>query len=69
MPAPLVAIVVLTALSAVLKLDVRHVADLGALPSSLPSFALPQVPLTFETLRILLPTRRRSRPSACWRAC
>ncbi len=54
-PAPLVAIVVLTALAAMLKLDVRHVADLGALPSSLPHLALPQVPLTFETLRILLP--------------
>ncbi len=54
-PAPLVAIVVLTVLTDFLKLDVRHVADLGALPSSLPHFALPQVPLTFETLRVLLP--------------
>ena len=53
-PAPLVAIIVLTALAAFLKLDVRHVADLGALPSSLPGFALPQVPFTFETFRILL---------------
>ncbi|GJD80840.1 sodium-independent anion transporter [Methylobacterium gregans] len=54
-PAPLVAIVVLTALTAALGLDVRRVADLGALPSALPHVALPQVPLTFETLRILLP--------------
>ncbi|GLS46923.1 SulP family inorganic anion transporter [Methylobacterium brachythecii] len=54
-PSPLVAIVVLTVITAVFHLDVRTVAHLGALPSTLPSFALPQVPLTFETLRILLP--------------
>lgn len=54
-PSPLVAILVLTALTAALGLDVRRVADLGALPSALPQFALPQVPFTFETLRILLP--------------
>lgn len=54
-PSPLVAIAVLTALTAVLGLDVRTVAHLGALPSALPSFALPDVPLTFETLRIILP--------------
>ena len=54
-PSPLVAIAVLTALTAALHLDVRTVSHLGALPSALPSFALPDVPLTFETLRILLP--------------
>ncbi|MEE7448013.1 sodium-independent anion transporter [Methylobacterium radiotolerans] len=54
-PAPLVAIAVLTAITAMFHLDVRTVAHLGALPSALPSFALPDVPLTLETLRILLP--------------
>ncbi|WCS22818.1 SulP family inorganic anion transporter [Methylobacterium sp. NMS14P] len=54
-PAPLVAIAVLTATTALFHLDVRTVAHLGALPSALPSFALPDVPLTLETLRILLP--------------
>jgi len=54
-PSPLVAIAVLTALTAWLGLDVRTVAHLGALPTTLPSFALPDVPLTFETLRIILP--------------
>jgi sulfate permease, SulP family len=54
-PSPLVAIVVLTALTALLGLDVRTVAELGALPSALPSFALPDVPLTLDTLRLLLP--------------
>ncbi|GEP10187.1 SulP family inorganic anion transporter [Methylobacterium gnaphalii] len=54
-PSPLVAIITLTLTTAIFHLDVRTVAHLGALPSTLPSFALPQVPLTFETLRILLP--------------
>ncbi len=54
-PSPLVAIVILTALSATLHLDVRTVANLGELPSTLPSFGLPQVPYTLETLRILVP--------------
>ncbi|MHA6645828.1 SulP family inorganic anion transporter [Mesorhizobium sp. A623] len=54
-PSPLVAIVVLTVVSLVFKLDVRAVADLGQLPTALPSFGVPEVPLTFETLRILLP--------------
>ncbi|MGH1588956.1 SulP family inorganic anion transporter [Methylobacterium phyllosphaerae] len=54
-PSPLVAIAVLTAITAVFHLDVRTVAHLGALPSSLPRFVLPDVPLTWETFRILLP--------------
>ncbi|MCJ2051344.1 SulP family inorganic anion transporter [Methylobacterium sp. J-070] len=54
-PSPLVAIAVLTAITALAHLDVRTVADLGALPSALPHFALPDVPPTWETLRILLP--------------
>jgi SulP family sulfate permease len=54
-PSPLVAIVVLTAIAMVLKLDVRRVGDLGELPSSMPLFFWPQVPWTFETLRIILP--------------
>ncbi|MCW8086264.1 SulP family inorganic anion transporter [Sabulicella glaciei] len=55
-PSPLVAIVVLTALAWALGLDVRTVGDMGQLPSSLPVFLLPDIPLTFETLRIILPT-------------
>jgi len=54
-PSPLVAIVVVTIVTAVLDLPVRTVANLGELPSALPSFALPDVPLTLETLRIILP--------------
>ncbi|TNC17667.1 SulP family inorganic anion transporter [Georgenia sp. 311] len=54
-PAPLVAIVVLTTASVVLGLDVPDVADQGELPDSLPSLFLPDVPLTLETLRIIGP--------------
>jgi SulP family sulfate permease len=55
-PSPLVAIVVLTAASIWLGLDVRTVGDMGQLPADLPLFLLPDVPLTLETLWIILPT-------------
>ncbi|MBZ9872299.1 SulP family inorganic anion transporter [Mesorhizobium sp. BR1-1-9] len=54
-PSPLVAIVVITIVGLALKLDVRTVASLGQLPTTLPSFGVPDVPLTLETLHILLP--------------
>ncbi|HEY4252497.1 MAG TPA: SulP family inorganic anion transporter [Roseomonas sp.] len=54
-PAPLVAIVLLTALSIAFGLPVHTVGDMGALPAELPNFLLPDVPLTFETLRIIAP--------------
>ncbi|MBU8537253.1 SulP family inorganic anion transporter [Falsiroseomonas tokyonensis] len=54
-PSPLVAIVVMTAAAIWLGLDVRTVGDMGALPSELPAFLLPDVPLSWETLRIILP--------------
>jgi SulP family sulfate permease len=55
-PSPLVAILVLSAISIGLGLQVHTVGDMGKLPEGLPSFALPQVPLTLETLRIIFPT-------------
>jgi SulP family sulfate permease len=54
-PSPLVAIVVLTIVALLLKLDIRTVGDMGELPDSLPVFLWPQVPLTLETLWIILP--------------
>ncbi len=51
----LVAIVVLTAVVIGFGVDVRSVGDMGQLPDSLPHFLIPDVPLTWETLRILLP--------------
>jgi SulP family sulfate permease len=54
-PSPLVCIVVLTAVSMILGMDLRTVGDMGALPDTLPVFLLPQIPLTLETLLIILP--------------
>ncbi|GAA4858208.1 SulP family inorganic anion transporter [Luteimonas vadosa] len=54
-PSPLVAIVLLTAVAIALQLDIRTVGDMGALPDSLPVFLFPEVPLTLETLWIILP--------------
>jgi SulP family sulfate permease len=55
MPSPLVTIVVLTVAAIALDLDIRTVGDMGQLPDSLPVFLLPDVPLDWETLRIVLP--------------
>jgi sulfate permease, SulP family len=54
-PSPLVTIVVLTAVSMALGLDIRTVGDMGELPDSLPAFLIPDVPFTFETFKIILP--------------
>lgn len=54
-PSPLVTIVVLTAVSMAMGLDIRTVGDMGELPSSLPVFLLPDVPLNWDTLMIILP--------------
>ena len=54
-PSPLVTIVVLTLVSVALGLDIRTVGDMGQLPDSLPVFALPDVPLDWRTLQIVLP--------------
>ncbi|MGV9007321.1 MAG: SulP family inorganic anion transporter, partial [Brevundimonas sp.] len=54
-PSPLIAIVVLSAFAVWQGLDVRTVGDMGAMPSTLPMFHLPQVPLTWETFSIIAP--------------
>lgn len=54
-PSPLVTIVVLTGVAMVLGLDIRTVGDMGQLPDSLPVFLLPDVPLNWHTLQIILP--------------
>ena len=54
-PSPLITIVVLTIVAIALDLDIRTVGDMGELPSSLPQFLVPDVPLTLETLQIIFP--------------
>ncbi|MEM7649545.1 MAG: SulP family inorganic anion transporter, partial [Cyanobacteria bacterium P01_A01_bin.70] len=51
-PSPLVAIVAITGFTIYGGITVPTV---GALPTALPGFALPQVPFTFDTLGIILP--------------
>ena len=43
-PAPLIAIVVLTAAMLVFKVHISNVGDAGELPTSLPTLVLPHVP-------------------------
>ncbi|GEL48467.1 sodium-independent anion transporter [Cellulomonas hominis] len=54
-PAPLVAIVVLTVVTVAFSVQVPQVRDEGALPDSLPALLFPDVPLNVETLRIIAP--------------
>ena len=54
-PAPLVAIVLTTAAAIVLAIKVPTVGDQGALPDSLPSLFVPDVPLNLQTLEIIAP--------------
>ncbi len=54
-PSPLVALAVMTLAAIALKLEVPTVGDMGELPTTLPLFSLPQVPLTLETLQIIFP--------------
>ena len=52
-PAPLLCVVVMTLIAWALALPVPRIADLGALPSGLPSFALPDVPFDLALLKII----------------
>ncbi len=54
-PSPLICIIVLTIATLSLGLDIRNVGDMGELPSTLPIFLLPDIPLNLETLWIILP--------------
>lgn len=54
-PAPLAAIVLLTAITAFAAIKVPTVGDKGALPDSLPGLLLPDVPWTWETLGLIAP--------------
>ena len=54
-PAPLVSIIIVTAAVVVFAINVPTVGDQGELPRSLPELFVPNVPLTWETLRIIAP--------------
>lgn len=54
-PAPLIAIVALTAVVIFSGIELRTVGDLGTISQTLPNFFIPDVPFTFETLQIIFP--------------
>ncbi|MFG2223334.1 SulP family inorganic anion transporter [Streptomyces sp. NPDC048644] len=54
-PAPLVAIVILTVITVAAGIAVPTVGDKGKLPSSLPVPGLPDVPLSWHTLSVIAP--------------
>jgi SulP family sulfate permease len=54
-PSPLVAIVLLTTVTSFWNIHVPTVGDKGQLPHSLPFFLLPDIPMDWDTLRIIFP--------------
>ena len=54
-PSPLVAIVAMTVFAIVARLPIRRVGDIGEITRNLPTFHLPQVSVSLETLAIILP--------------
>ncbi|WP_066189035.1 MULTISPECIES: SulP family inorganic anion transporter [Gracilibacillus] len=54
-PAPLIAIIVLTTIAIYSDMDLRTVGDLGEITRTLPEFLLPNIPLNWETLQIIFP--------------
>ncbi len=54
-PAPLIAIVILTAIAIFSGAHLKTVGDLGTITQTLPNFFIPNVPFTFETLTIIFP--------------
>lgn len=54
-PAPLIAIVVLTAVVIFGGFDLRTVGDMGNISQTLPTFLIPDIPFNLDTLLIILP--------------
>ena len=55
LPATLVAILSTTLLVLALKIDIPSVGDLASIKGGLPTFLIPNVPLNFETLKVIFP--------------
>ena len=54
-PAPLIAVIVITAITMLGGVNVPTVGDEGAIPAGLPSLFFPQVPFTWHTLQVIGP--------------
>jgi sulfate permease, SulP family len=54
-PSALAAIIVMTAVTIFADLELKTVGDMGEITQSLPVFHIPNIPLSFETLKIIFP--------------
>ncbi|NWQ43829.1 SulP family inorganic anion transporter [Bacillus sp. EB106-08-02-XG196] len=54
-PSPLVAIITITVIAVLTGSGVRTIGDMGELTQTLPFFLIPDIPFTFETLKIIFP--------------
>lgn len=54
-PAPLAGIAIVAIMVIAFGIDVPRVGDLASIEGDLPTFAVPNVPMTFETLQIIFP--------------
>ena len=54
-PSTLVAIVVVSLLVIAMGIDTKTVGDIASIAGGLPTFAIPDVPFSFETFKIILP--------------
>lgn len=54
-PAPLIAVVILSAVVVFLGIDLKTVGDMGSISQTLPTFLIPNIPFTWETFSIILP--------------
>lgn len=54
-PAPLIAILLLTVVSLVTRMQVTRIGDIGNISGTLPHFLFPHVPFSIETLKIIFP--------------
>lgn len=54
-PAPVIAIVLLTTIALVMDINMKTIGDLGTITQSLPHFFIPDVPLNMKTLAIIFP--------------
>ncbi|HJS00716.1 MAG TPA: SulP family inorganic anion transporter [Flavobacterium sp.] len=54
-PASLVSIIVVFGIVLLFNIDTKQVVDIASVSGNLPPFHIPQIPFTFETLKIILP--------------
>jgi len=54
-PSPLVSIITITVITIYFGMDLRTVGNMGELPSTLPIFLLPDIPLTLDVLSVIFP--------------